>query len=115
MQVPHADGTSFNEKEFAMRGENFVRGRSTRKAVSSLGRLTAASLLLAGVVVPATQAASTPALTVLHTFGSQVNDGGGPESSLTIGSDGKLYGTTSLGGVFNGGSVFTVSADGTEA
>jgi uncharacterized repeat protein (TIGR03803 family) len=51
------------------------------------------------------------ATTTLYTFtGGQ--DGGYPTASLIQGSDGNLYGTTSLNGAYNAGTVFQVSTSG---
>jgi uncharacterized repeat protein (TIGR03803 family) len=52
-------------------------------------------------------------LTTLHTF--SYTDGGYPTSPLVLGLDGRLYGTTSVGGTANGGSgtVFAVTTGGT--
>jgi uncharacterized repeat protein (TIGR03803 family) len=49
-------------------------------------------------------------LAVLHTF--QGSDGTDPEAALTQGSDGNLYGTTSLGGADNLGTVFQITPAG---
>ena len=49
--------------------------------------------------------------TVLHTFGSNVYDGGSPVAGLTDGHDGYFYGTTS-GGEAGLGMVFKIAPDG---
>lgn len=48
---------------------------------------------------------------VLHNFGdgSVPNDGEIPYGSLTVGSDGNLYGTTTQGGTAGRGTVFKIS------
>jgi uncharacterized repeat protein (TIGR03803 family) len=54
--------------------------------------------------------------TVLHTFGGSKAtppDGAVPMSGLTQDSSGNWYGTTSLGGVYNYGTVFELDASGT--
>jgi len=48
---------------------------------------------------------------VLHTF-TDGNDGGTPEGGLLMGDAGVLYGTTSGGGMNNGGTVFALSKSG---
>jgi uncharacterized repeat protein (TIGR03803 family) len=48
---------------------------------------------------------------VLHTF-TGVPDGAGPESGLVLDVQGNLYGTTSIGGTQNLGTVFKVNATG---
>jgi uncharacterized repeat protein (TIGR03803 family) len=50
--------------------------------------------------------------TVLHVFGETNEDGESPEAGLLEGNDGKLYGTTRLGGSNNGGTVFRLNTDG---
>jgi uncharacterized repeat protein (TIGR03803 family) len=50
-------------------------------------------------------------VTTLHAF-TGGDDGGFPIGPLIQGSDGNLYGTTSLGGAFNGGAIFRVTLDG---
>ena len=57
----------------------------------------------------------TPAgvFTVLHTFQNGPSDGAGPSSSLTQGSDGKLYGVTSAGGTTGGGTIYSITTTGT--
>ena len=50
--------------------------------------------------------------TVLHDFGGR-DDGATPEAGLVFGPDGNLYGTTSSGGYYNGGTVFRLATDGT--
>jgi uncharacterized repeat protein (TIGR03803 family) len=50
--------------------------------------------------------------TVLHSFGSQSNDGSAPEAGLAFDSSGNLYGTTSSGGLYGGGTVFQLVPSG---
>jgi len=57
-------------------------------------------------------------LTTLYSFGSQSGDGGGPLDTLAQGTDGNFYGTTSYGGANPGpngagGTVFSITPDGT--
>jgi uncharacterized repeat protein (TIGR03803 family) len=49
--------------------------------------------------------------TVLHSFGKRQTDGSNPYAGL-IHVDGVLYGTTDLGGIFNGGTVFKITMAG---
>lgn len=53
-------------------------------------------------------------LTTIYLFCSQPNctDGGGPDSGLTLGPDGNLYGTTSGGGANRLGTVFEIAPTG---
>lgn len=53
--------------------------------------------------------------TILHSFAGQPTDGANPqEGSLIMDSAGNLYGTTSLGGANDDGTVFKIGADGSE-
>lgn len=56
----------------------------------------------------------TPAgtLTVLHSFGSQTNDGTRPYAGLVQATNGNLYGTTYSGGANGYGTVFQITPDG---
>jgi uncharacterized repeat protein (TIGR03803 family) len=57
-------------------------------------------------------------LTVLHTFCQSLNGGGFcadgsiPTGGLLLASNGDLYGTTSFGGAFDGGTVFKITTEG---
>jgi uncharacterized repeat protein (TIGR03803 family) len=54
--------------------------------------------------------------TVLHSFAGPPSDGGFPEyGSLTLDSLGNIYGTTDFGGEFGSGTVYKVTATGTES
>jgi uncharacterized repeat protein (TIGR03803 family) len=53
-------------------------------------------------------------LTILHVFTGR-EDGGNPIASLTQGSDGNLYGTTTIGGTHNVGTVFQITTNGSLA
>ncbi len=64
----------------------------------------------AGTVFKLTQAGVE---TVLHSFKGGT-DGANPIAKLTFDSEGNLYGTTSAGGAYGGGTVFEVSKGGTE-
>lgn len=50
---------------------------------------------------------ATATLTKKHDFAINSPDGGIPAASLIKATDGKLYGTTSQGGVFNHGTLFS--------
>jgi uncharacterized repeat protein (TIGR03803 family) len=50
--------------------------------------------------------------TVLYSFGSQSNDGSAPEAGLAWDSSGNLYGTTTSGGLYGGGTVFQLVPSG---
>lgn len=46
--------------------------------------------------------------TVIHRFGRTVGDGLNPRAGLVEAADGKLYGTTELGGAFGAGTVYRI-------
>lgn len=50
---------------------------------------------------------------IVHDFGSVPDDGDEPESGLVQGLDGRLYGTTALGGPAGAGTAFSLAPDGT--
>ena len=49
---------------------------------------------------------------VFHSFQCVANDGCDPGGGVSQASDGNLYGTTSLGGQFNEGTIYKISLDG---
>ncbi len=51
-------------------------------------------------------------LSLLHSFAGD-NDGANPYDGLIQGTDGRLYGTASAGGLNDNGTVFAVNPDGT--
>jgi uncharacterized repeat protein (TIGR03803 family) len=57
----------------------------------------------------------TGTLSTLHTFCSSCADGSSPEGDLIQATDGNFYGTTSLGGDGNGGTVFRLTPSGSFA
>src|ERR1035438_9403239 len=57
------------------------------------------------------QIAPTGVLTTLHSFSG--TDGAAPVAGLIQGSDGKFYGTTSLGGTNGAGTIFSIIPGGT--
>ena len=52
--------------------------------------------------------------TVLYSFGDHANDGAYPYGGVTLDKAGNLYGTTTIGGVSNRGTVFKVTPAGAE-
>jgi len=50
---------------------------------------------------------------ILHSFAGSPSDGNGPTSAL-VEVNGVFYGTTSSGGEYNGGTVFSITASGSE-
>jgi uncharacterized repeat protein (TIGR03803 family) len=64
-----------------------------------------------GSVFQLSKSGSTWKETVLHTFDNiSGSDGSNPYAALAIDASGNLYGTTSGGGKFNGGTVFELKA-----
>jgi uncharacterized repeat protein (TIGR03803 family) len=51
---------------------------------------------------------------ILHSFGQNSTDGGKPLAGLIITAAGTLYGTTSSGGAFGWGAIFSIDARGAE-
>jgi uncharacterized repeat protein (TIGR03803 family) len=51
---------------------------------------------------------------VLYSFGSQADDGGSLLAGLIFDKEGNLYGTTFSGGAYGGGTIFELTAAGTE-
>ncbi|HTO67438.1 MAG TPA: choice-of-anchor tandem repeat GloVer-containing protein [Bradyrhizobium sp.] len=73
-------------------------------------RLALVSLITASALfVPL--AANCQTLTTLHAFGGS---GDGSKPGVLLSADGKLYGTTSAGGAFGLGTLFEITAGGTE-
>jgi len=50
---------------------------------------------------------------ILHSFNAVGGDGGTPDSPLSLGRNGVLYGTTHAGGWFGTGTIYQVNPDGT--
>jgi len=55
-------------------------------------------------------------MTILHNFGdgTVTNDGRAPDSNMVMDSSGNFYGTTGAGGPVDGGTVFKITAAGSE-
>ena len=76
---------------------------STLVLRSSLWRPAFALVLLCALTMMATQSAQAQTFAVIHNFtGGQ--DGAFPETGLTLGAAGNLYGTTNAGGQIEGGN-----------
>jgi uncharacterized repeat protein (TIGR03803 family) len=86
---------------------------STKLATLIIRSALTLALLSALLLIAARPAQSE---TVLHSFGSQAGDGYGPLAlgGLTFDTDGNLYGTTRYGGAYGNGTVFELTAAGTE-
>ena len=53
------------------------------------------------------------ALTILHSFGADTDDGAYPNGGLVQGGDGFFYGTTGSGGAYGQGTAFVLTSGGT--
>ena len=74
-------------------------------------------LLLALVLAPlliSVQPAHAQTFSVLHNFQGKPSDGENPNGELVHDASGNVYGTTLLGGTFDGGTVFKMDPAGTE-
>jgi len=66
----------------------------------------ASSLIVALVVLATVARTAAQQEVVLHNFGTNSEDGIGPVGGLLLDSAGNLYGTTTAGGAYGGGTVF---------
>ena len=80
------------------------------KSTPKIGQLKTRLLLSAimGLLLVSGAAAQSKFRT-LHHFKRDVADGGGPWAGLTFDQAGNLYGTTTVGGVYNHGTVFKLA------
>lgn len=120
----HGDGTAFEvsatgtETVLHSFGATATDGQSPRAAlvVDSAGNLygttTAGGAYGDGTVF---KLSATGVETILHSFGATATDGQIPYAGLVMDSAGYLYGTTQKGGAYGAGTVFKLSANGTEA
>ncbi len=74
-----------------------------------LALATLSTLLL--IIAPPVQAQTE---TVLYSFATQPGDGEYPDAGLIFDTNGNLYGTTVSGGAYYGGTVFELTAAGSE-
>jgi uncharacterized repeat protein (TIGR03803 family) len=80
---------------------------------SRRGRNSVTAVLAAWLLVSATAFGQAPDYSVLHSFSAATNDGASTYSSVIVGNDGLLYGTTWGGGVHGLGTVFRMGTAGT--
>ena len=85
--------------------------RSRRCVVAAL-RCVIVGLALLGAARPDACHAAAVEYEMLHSFGFTNLIGRSPEASLTLASDGNLYGTARLGGRRNRGTIYRLKADG---
>ena len=71
-----------------------------------MGKRISTLLLTSALALSLGSAALAAKVTVLHRFNG--TDGVAPPVALTVGSDGRLYGTTIEGGKFNRGTVYAI-------
>jgi len=90
----------------ATKTSSFATLLSTHTAIHTPLQALILTLLLV-VAMPST----AQTFTSLHSFTG--TDGSNPYAGLIQGTSGKMYGTTSAGGAFSGGTVFTVTTGGT--
>jgi len=83
------------------------RSAVTRSVAVTMPALCGCATYLAASVAHA----DTP-VTVLYSFTSTT--GANPQDGVTLGADGRLYGTTQYGGPSNDGVIFSVAADGSD-
>src|ERR1700749_857797 len=98
---------------FAIWHSTIIRGLNNKSVGGSMSRVSR-SLLLASVALGlGLTAASAKPYTIIHDFsGSQNNDGDHAQSRLIADTQGRLYGTSQLGGANFGGSVFRLTKTG---
>ena len=76
-----------------------------------MSRLVVALVFVFAVVLTASHAQT---YSVLYSFGSVAGDGIDPTGTLILGPTGDIYGTTQVGGQNGVGTVFKLTATGTE-
>src|SRR5215471_595683 len=91
-------------RRMVMKSINRQAGQSAKFSASTV--IVAVILILLGTLPLAAQT-----FTLLHSFSGA--DGSYPYAGLVQATGGKLFGTTSYGGAYSGGTVFKVSTGGT--
>lgn len=87
-----------------------------RSATYDALRISAFALALVLVAADGTAVAAIwpgAQLEILHTFAGGALDGAIPRAGMIQGTDGNFYGTTIAGGLYNQGTVFRMTSDGT--
>lgn len=84
---------------------------------NSILALTCSGIVCGLLALAAHSRAAAATLQTLHTFSAQDSyghnaDGQDPFAGLVLGLDGTMYGTTEYGGVYGGGTLYKVRADG---
>jgi uncharacterized repeat protein (TIGR03803 family) len=84
-----------------------VKGRPVSRPVLTLA-------IVLAIVIAANHLSDAQTYSVLYSFGGVAGDGNGPTGTLIQDSSGNLYGTTQGGGQHGVGTVFRLTASGTE-
>lgn len=103
--IDPADGAQPNGPLFQANDGNFY---GTTRA-GGVNQCSVFKSLPCGVIFKLTPGGTE---TTLYSFGASATDGYSPQGPLVQGADGALYGTTSTGGDFGGGTVFRVTLGG---
>lgn len=91
-------------------------GRLVMDSAGNLYGTTSATTFAGGINNLGTvfEISATGTETILHSFAGGTTDGAQPDAGLIMDSAGNLYGTTADGGTYGAGTVFKISANGTE-
>ena len=108
----HSSGTNSRTKGRLNISAVGPRFGSTKLATLIIRSALTLAVLSALLLIAAPAQAQTE--TVLYSFGSQTGDGYGPVAGLIFDKAGNLYGTARAGGAYSNGTVFELTAAGTE-
>jgi uncharacterized repeat protein (TIGR03803 family) len=121
--VPNVVGDTQSAAATAITGASLVVGTVTMESSSTVPSGTVINQSPVGGASVASGSAvnlvvsSGPAVvySVLYSFQGPLNDGDGPRAGLIAGPGGNYYGTTQSGGIWDEGTMFSVTPEGTEA
>jgi uncharacterized repeat protein (TIGR03803 family) len=108
----HSSGTNSRTKGRLNISAVGPRFGSTKLATLIIRSALTLAVLSALLLIAAPAQAQTE--TVLYSFGSQTGDGYGPVAGLIFDKAGNLYGTARAGGAYSNGTVFELTAAGSE-